>query len=108
MRLISKMLLLAIAALLVIGSAFPSSAADYKSRFMRDYPPGYYGMWYYAERFNETRPNDQTPIETYRWDRYMSRMTNLYYPFLPIPYDWDYGSHRNFNLPEYNTNDWWR
>ncbi|MEJ2716004.1 MAG: hypothetical protein P8182_02525 [Deltaproteobacteria bacterium] len=84
-----------------------SSAWDYNARFIRNYPPGFYGMWYKAERFFETRTGESVPDELYRWDRYMSRVTGVTYPFLPIPYAWDYGSSRKFNLPDYNTNDWW-
>jgi len=94
------------AALLVVATVTSPWAADYDSRFIRNFPPGYYGMWYYAERFNEKVVEDRTPDEGYRWDRYLSRMTDVWYPFLPIPYDWDYGTYRTFNLPDYNSNDW--
>jgi hypothetical protein len=94
------------AAILVTATASSPWAADYESRFIRDYPPGYYGMWYYAERFFDRVVEGRAPEETYRWDRYISRMTDVYYPFFPIPYDWDYGSQRKFNLPDYNSNDW--
>ena len=36
----------------------------------------------------------------------MSQITNLWYPFLPVPYEWDYGTYKDFNLPNYNSNDW--
>ncbi|MGO9122310.1 MAG: hypothetical protein ACLQPD_32450 [Desulfomonilaceae bacterium] len=94
-----------------------SIAGDYNPRFVHNYPPGYYGMWYYAQRFQETdKPRDPLAIERYRWDRYMGRITELSFPYYPIPYEWDYGTdpnrslihtYRSFNLPDYNTNDWW-
>lgn len=93
-------------ALVFAGSTSVSWAKDYESRFTKNYPPGYYGMWYYAEKFYEKQMQNEIPPEIYRWDRYMSKMTDVYYPFLPIPYDWDYGTHRNFNLPDYSSNDW--
>jgi len=30
----------------------------------------------------------------------------VHYPFFPVPFTWDYGTGRRFNLPDYNTNDW--
>jgi hypothetical protein len=104
---------------LVAGCAlYDSSSAwaapDYNSRFVRNYPPGYNGMWYKAQRFYENTDPDVKRQETYRWDRFMSRITEVTFPFYPIPYDWEYGTDpvyrtgRRFNLPEYNRNDWWR
>lgn len=107
MRLILCTILLIVAVVFFAGAASHSWAADYDQRFMRSYPPGYYGMWYYAERFYEKKVDEQPPEESYRWDKFMSKMTNLTFPFLPIPYSWDYGTYRGFNLPEYNRNDWW-
>jgi len=37
---------------------------------------------------------------------FTSRLMNINYPFLPIPYPWDYGNDRTFNLPDYNVNNW--
>ncbi|HMK34115.1 MAG TPA: hypothetical protein VK463_03535 [Desulfomonilaceae bacterium] len=89
-------------AILVSSSCW---AADYESRFVRNYPPGFYGMWYDAQRFfTELIPGQRT--ERYRWDALMSRETNIAFPFYPIPYDWDYGTGRTFSLPDYNANDW--
>lgn len=84
----------------------PSFAEDYNARFVRNYPPGFYGMWYKAERFFEKKEKGKLPEELYRWDQYMSHLTGVYYPFFPIPFTWDYGTGRRFNLPVYNTNDW--
>ncbi|MBI4961694.1 MAG: hypothetical protein HY913_00310 [Desulfomonile tiedjei] len=84
------------------------AAADYDSRFVRNYPPGNYGMWYKAQRFSENTDPEVPRQETYRWDRFMSRVTEVAFPFYPIPYDWEYGTDREFNLPDYNRNDWWR
>lgn len=106
MRLISCTILLAIVIAVVAGTMSNTWARDYEPRFMRNYPPGYYGMWYYAERFFEPKNEQYVPEEAYRWDRYMSKITGLRFPFFPIPYDWDYGTCRAFNLPDYNTNDW--
>ncbi|MFH1115385.1 MAG: hypothetical protein V1792_15870 [Pseudomonadota bacterium] len=97
---------LVLASLFTAASISLSRAGDYEQRFVRNYPPGYYGMWYYAERFNEKQNEQDMPPETYRWDRYMSKITDVYFPFFPIPYDWDYGTHRKFNLPDYSSNDW--
>jgi len=83
-----------------------SAAADYDARFMRNYPPGYYGMWYYADRFTEKEVPDKVPEELWRWDKYMTRITELQFPFFPIPYDWEYGTGRTFHLPDYNANNW--
>lgn len=80
---------------------------DYNSRFVRNYPPGYYGMWYNADRFHDRKTNESgVPVERYRWDSYMTRIVELDFPWRPIPFDWEYGSNRDFNLPNYNTNDW--
>ena len=122
MRAIRYMLLLMVIGLL-FSSACPYSqaAGDYDSRFVRNYPPGYHGMWYYAERFWKYDPIDQeSSPERSRWDRFMSRLTDTVFPFWPIPYDWDYGTGpvryngertsgegRTFNLPNYNSNDWY-
>ena len=81
-------------------------AGDYEQRFVRNYPPGYYGMWYYAERFFDTHRDGKSREEDYRWDKYMSKGLGLHYPFLPVPQAWDYGSQRDFNLPDYSRNDW--
>jgi hypothetical protein len=62
-------------------------------------------MWYYADRFADKVPEKKT-LENYRWDRFMSREMNISYPFFPIPYEWDYGTGRTFNLPDYNANNW--
>ncbi|MDQ7782227.1 MAG: hypothetical protein RDU20_05085 [Desulfomonilaceae bacterium] len=97
---------LVLACLFVAACISVSWARDYEPRFVRNYPPGYYGMWYYAERFDEKQDPQIVPQETYRWDKYMSRITDVYFPFFPIPYDWDYGTHRRFNLPDDTTNDW--
>ena len=101
--------------LLLNASAF-SMAGDYNPRFVRNYPPGYHGMWYYAQRFQETdRVPDPLTTEKYRWDRFMSRITDLTFPYFPIPYAWDYGTDRtqpyartdrSFGMPDYNNNDW--
>jgi hypothetical protein len=94
-------------AFMLLGVLFVSgiaSAADYNSRFVRNYPPGYNGMWYYAERFFD-KP-DKSRTEEYRWDKFTARINNIQYPFLPHPYAWNYGDHRSFNLPDYNSNDW--
>jgi hypothetical protein len=81
-------------------------SADYNHRFVRNYPPGFNGMWYYADRFvDKVEPGRKNP-EHYRWDRFMSRTMNIRYPFYPIPYEWEYGTGRTFNLPDYNANDW--
>ena len=97
---------LVLASLFVVACISVSWARDYDQRFVRNYPPGYYGMWYYAQRFYEKQDPQNMPQETYRYDKYMSRITDLYFPFYPIPYDWDYGTYRKFNLPDYSTNDW--
>jgi hypothetical protein len=96
-----------VAGIMTVGVAATSWSADYNSRFIRNYPPGYHGMWYNAERFFDTKKNlSAGPMERYRWDKYMSKITNVEYPFHPIPFPWDYGTGRNFNLPNYNSNDW--
>lgn len=94
----------AIAILMIMSSSVWGK--DYERRFIKNYPPGYYGMWYYAERFfNSNDPNDKTQ-EKYRWDRFMSATANMSYPYYPIPFAWDYGNTEKFNLPDYNANDW--
>jgi len=96
------------AAIIFVAASFDSAwAADYDHRFIRNYPPGYYGMYYNAERFFEPVDPTKKRDETYRWDKFMSRVNELRYPFYPIPYDWDYGTNRKFNLPDYNANNWW-
>ncbi len=107
-------ILVSITAIIIVAvSAIAWASEDYDPAFIRNYPPGYYGMWYKAQRFyenlNPTPPPDSRfarKTEYYRWDRFMSRATNTYFPFYPIPYDWEYGHDRQFNLPNYNTNDW--
>jgi hypothetical protein len=102
------MLALCLVGIFVI-SGFSSAQAQqyqYNQRFIRSYPPGYYGMWYYSEKFREQEAGEERPEEYYRWDNYMSRVTGITYPFTPKPYDWSYGSDRTFNMPDYNTNDW--
>ncbi len=80
---------------------------DYNDRFVKNFPPGFHGMWYKAERFYKRLDPEAIFNERYRWDRFMSRNMNTFFPYYPIPYDWEYGSTRNFNLPDYNTNDWY-
>jgi hypothetical protein len=87
-------------------AASVAQAKDYDSRFLKNFPPGYNGMWYYGDRFVFHDNRDDPTQEKYRWDRFMSRSVNIEYPFYPIPYDWEYGAGRTFNLPDYNTNDW--
>lgn len=107
MRSIRLTVMLTCAVLIVLTCGSGSMAKDYNSRFIRNYPPGYYGMYYNAERFFDLEAEEgQKPQETYRWDKFMSRITDVYFPFLPIPYDWEYGNGRTFGLPDYNTNDW--
>ena len=112
MRLISYFIVGLVVLVLSASSAMNCLASDYNSRFIRNYPPGYYGMWYKAERFYKNPEasgqveGEKRPIEIYAWDIGMSKLTNLWYPFMPIPYEWDYGTHRSFNLPDYNSNDW--
>lgn len=106
MRSKSYIITLVLALLFLVGSVSLCWSKDYERRFIRNYPPGYYGMWYYAERFYEKADPTKRNPESYRWDRYMSKITDVHFPFLPIPYDWDYGSYRKFNLPDYNSNDW--
>jgi hypothetical protein len=97
---------------LLLCSAFVCDAGDYDPRFVRDYPPGFYGMWWKAERFYEPIDqfargrNAQPPAELYTWDKRMSELTGIKYPFYPTPFPWDYGTGRTFNLPNYHTNDW--
>jgi hypothetical protein len=108
MRTISWVLAVVAAAVLAFGTSTSVLAGDYNHRFVRNYPPGYYGMWYKAERFSDTTEPGVTPTETYRWDRFMGKVTEVTFPFSPIPYDWEYGNGRSFNLPNTNRNDWWR
>ncbi len=82
-------------------------AMDYDRRFVREYPPGYYGMYYNALRFMPESDRSKPEVRSYDSDRSMSKLTGLTYPFVPIPYAWRYGQGRNFNLPDYNSNDWW-
>jgi len=117
MRTIRPGLLIIVIASLFLSGHSLSMAGDYNPKFVRNYPPGYNGMWYYAQRFQETdKTTDRTATEKYRWDRYMSRTTELAFPYFPIPYEWDYGTdrsgpltrtYRSFNLPDYGRNDWW-
>lgn len=103
----STSFIIAVVAAAVLTAGLPGAwSADYDSRFIRNYPPGYYGMYYYAERFFNTEELGKKSDETYRWDRFMSRVTEVKYPFSPIPYAWDYGTGRTFNLPDYNANNW--
>jgi hypothetical protein len=95
-----------LAGFLVLAGFSSAPAKDYEARFMKNFPPGYHGMWYYAERFSHNDNRADKLQEKYRWDRYMSRATNLTYPFLPVPFAWDYGTTEKFNLPDYSTNDW--
>ncbi len=97
---------LILAGLLALVFCVACWAGDYNSRFVRNYPPGFHGMWYEAERFFEKDPQEQEVGELYRWDKYMMKLTGVHYPFLPIPFMWDYGNARTFNLPDYNSNDW--
>lgn len=83
-----------------------SWAGDYESRFVRNYPPGYYGMYYFAQRFFEKPAPPGEKLQSYRYDKEMSKNMEIEYPFYPIPYPWDYGTGRTFNLPDYNSNDW--
>jgi hypothetical protein len=106
MRPLSSLLAISLAGLIALLLVGESWAADYDSRFVRNYPPGYYGMWYNAERFYEIREPGKPPEELYRWDKYMSQVTGVIYPFFPVPFAWDYGTGRTFNLPDYHTNDW--
>jgi len=100
--------LILVAGFAMYDSSGAWAAADYNSRFVRNYPPGYNNMWYKAQRFFENTDPEVPRQERYRWDRFMSRITEVKFPFYPIPYDWEYGTGRTFNLPNSNTNDWWR
>jgi len=106
MRLVSSIVIVIVATGFLAVGAPDSWAGDYHHRFIRNYPPGYHGMWYNAERFYDTAEPGQKGSESFRWDRYMSKVTELHFPFLPIPFAWDYGTSRKFNLPDYNRNDW--
>jgi hypothetical protein len=94
------------AGLLALFALPAVQAKDYESRFVRAFPPGYYGMWYFAERFTYHDNTTDKLQEKYRWDRFMSRTTGMKYPFFPAPHAWDYGTSEKFNLPDYNSNDW--
>jgi hypothetical protein len=106
MRQTLLILALILAGILSVLFAADSSATDYNARFIRNYPPGFHGMWYNAQRFFGTQKPGEIPAELYRWDLYMSGVTGLVFPFLPAPYAWDYGTGRTFNLPDYNRNYW--
>ncbi len=97
---------LILAAFLALSCFSVGWSADYDHRFIRNYPPGFNGMWYYADRFVDRVEPGKGMMEHYRWDRFMSREMNISYPFVPIPYEWDYGTGRTFNLPDYNANNW--
>lgn len=102
MRSIAFPVIVILAGLLVLSSI--AGAADYNSKFVKNYPPGYNGMWYYADRFFDKTPAPRT--EEYRFDKFTSKLTNISYPFLPHPFPWDYGNQRTFGLPDYNANTW--
>ena len=107
MRSIRLTIMLASLVLIVLTGVLAASAKDYGSRFIRNYPPGYYGMYYNAERFFDLEEEGgKKPQERYRWDNFMSRITDVYFPFRPVPYDWEYGNGQTFGLPDYNSNDW--
>ena len=106
MRSILCLFLLILASSFFFCTAGPAAASDYNSTFMRNYPPGYYGMWYYAERFQHPLKTGKAVGESYNWDKYMSRVTGLHFPFNPTPFGFEYGSRTNFNLPDYNRNIW--
>jgi hypothetical protein len=94
-------------AMLILGSSIVH-AGDYDPRFVRHYPPGFHGMWYKAQRFTDRSDTEAAAQELYRWDKFMSRIMEVRYPYYPIPYGWEYGTDRTFNLPNYNANDWRR
>jgi hypothetical protein len=99
-------ILLVFILILVILASSLCKASDYDGRFIRSYPPGFYGMWYDAQKFDsEGVPGVKS--ERYRWDKLMSQETHITFPFYPIPYDWDYGTGRTFGLPDYNSDDWY-
>ncbi|MBI5251216.1 MAG: hypothetical protein HY912_17135 [Desulfomonile tiedjei] len=102
MRSILSVIIVILAGLLLFSSI--AFGADYNSRFVKNYPPGFNGMYYYAERFFDKTPAPRS--EEYRWDKFTSRLNNISYPFLPQPYPWDYGNGRTFSLPDYNANNW--
>lgn len=98
---------LVLTAVIVLTAWSFGAAGDYEQRFVRNYPPGYYGMWYKADRFLEKKPADPIKItERYRWDKFMSRVSGVIYPFSPVPFEWDYATGRTFGLPDYHANDW--
>ena len=103
---VSRFFLILMAAIMFLGATQLAWSRDYNSRFMRNYPPGYNGMWYKAERFYETIRENKQREEHYTWDKFMGHVTGVRYPFLPVPFDWDYGTWSKFNLPDYNSNDW--
>ncbi|MEW6350656.1 MAG: hypothetical protein AB1646_16465 [Thermodesulfobacteriota bacterium] len=100
------LVLLSLVALFVVVGAPSAAEKDYEDRFMRSYPPGYHGMWYKADRFWEDISTERELGEYYRWDKYMSALTGMTFPFNPAPFDWEYGAGRKFNLPDPNANDW--
>lgn len=106
MRLNRYVLLLIVAGILILGGYSQGAAAQYESRFVRNFPPGFNGMWYYAQKFVYSDDRQDKTQEKYRWDRFMSKVTDMTYPFYPVPFAWDYGNTEGFNLPNYNTNDW--
>jgi hypothetical protein len=106
MRFVSLIVITLIVVCVALCAASPTWSKDYNSRFIRNYPPGYHGMWYYAERFFDTYRENTNNKEYYAWDTFMSQLTGVRYPFMPAPYAWDYGTYRKFNLPDYNTNNW--
>lgn len=106
MRLRLFIALALVVAMMTLWSVSLCGATDYNQRFIRSYPPGYYGMWYKAQRFAEPGNPGEPKEEVYAWDRFMSQVTRVFYPYQPTPFDWEYGNGRKFNLPDYNTNDW--
>ena len=106
MRLNRYVFLLIVAGFLMVAWFSCATAAEYESRFIRNFPPGYNGMWYYADKFVHADDRENKTQEKYRWDRFMSRVTGVTYPFYPVPFAWSYGTTEKFNLPDYNTNDW--
>jgi hypothetical protein len=103
---IMRRICLVLAAVAAIFGSAVTYAGDYDPRFVRNYPPGFHGMWYYAQRFYKENKIPKLGSEKHHHDRFMSGVTNLIYPFYPIPYDWEYGTGRTFGLPDYNKNCW--
>lgn len=68
MRPICFLLTVLCALVFVISWPGPSAATDYNSRFIHNYPPGFYGMWYKAERFFEKKEKGKIREELYSWD----------------------------------------